>query len=155
MYAIIDCEGIQTSKTHICIRKMYILAGDGVTNHQQEFVPCASFRDIEDKYKKAFTYCKKKIHKLNYYPKTMSMPCRTAIRRLQTFIEINNIKMILFKGGVIEKRLCEDLGIEYYDIGSIVPKVTSHDPREEVLTHFHYLTLYCEDVINKIIKNHH
>ena len=129
MYAIIDCEGIQTSKTHICVRKMYILASDGVIDYKEEFIACASFKEIEDKYKKAFIYCKKRIHKLSYYPKTMSVPCRAAAKRLQTFIKTNNIKMILFKGGIIEKRLCEYIGIEYYDIGSIVPKMMRHDPQ--------------------------
>ena len=147
-----DCEGIQTSKTHICIRKLYILASDGITDHQQEFVACTSFEEIEDKYKKAFIYCNKNIHKLCYYPTTMSMPCQTAAKSLQTFIENNNIKIVLFKGGIIEMRLCKYLEIEYYDIGSIVPKVASHDPRIEVLAHLHYLTTYCKDVIKTIMQ---
>ena len=64
------------------------------------------------------------------------MPCSIDATRLKTFVEKNSIKIIFFKGGVIERRLCDGDGIKYFDIGSIVPKVESHDLRQEVHSHF-------------------
>ena len=104
MYGILDIEGIQTSKGHICIRKMYILASNGITDHLQEFVACFPFRQIEKKYQNAFNFCRKRIHKLNYYTKGLSMPCSLAAVRLKTFVEKNDINIVLFKGGIIEQR---------------------------------------------------
>ena len=85
MFAIIDIEGIQTSKAYICIREMYILADDGITDYHHEFIACSSFQQIAEKYRKAFIFCKRHIHKLNYYPKGVSEPCRLAATRLKTF----------------------------------------------------------------------
>ena len=131
---------------------MYILAGNGITDFHQEFVVCSSFQQFEEKYQKAFIFCKRHIHKLNYYPKGISEPCRLAATRLKTFVKSNDIDVILFKGGVIEKRLCGDARIRCFDIGSIVPKVKSHRPRTEVHSHFHYLTLHCKEEIENIIS---
>ena len=153
MFAIVDIEGIQVNETHICVREMYILADDGITDYHQEFVACSSFQQIEKKYQNAFIFCKRFIHKLNYYPKKKkSEPCTLAATRLKTFIKSNNIDVVFFKGGVIEKRLCDVAGIRCFDIGSIVPKVYSHNPRIEVHSHFHYLTLHCREEIKNIIN---
>ena len=152
MFAIIDIEGIQVCKDHICIREMYILADDGITDYHQEFVACSSFQQIEEKYQKAFIFFLRFVHKLNYYPNGISEPCTSAAMRLTTFVKSNNIDVVFFKGGIIVKRLCDAAGIRCFDIGSIVPKVHIHNPRIEVYSHFHYLTLYyskkeIEDVV--------
>ena len=140
-------------RPYICIREMYILADDGITDYHQEFVVCSSFQQIEKKYQRAFIFCKRFVHKLNYYPKGISELCILAAMRLKTFVKSNNIDVVFFKGGVIEKRLCDVAGIRCFDIGSIVPKVQIHNPRIEVHSHFHYLTLhYCKKEIEDMIK---
>ena len=67
-------------------------------------------------------------------------------------VEENGIKIVFFKGGIIERRLCEKAGVKYFDIGRLVPKVNCHDPRMEVHLHFDYLTLNCKEEIEKIIS---
>ena len=150
MYAILDIEGIQRDKDHICVRKLYILSSDGITDCEREFNACLPFQKLERKYQTAFIYCKKRIHKLNYYPKRLSMACSLAVGTLKTFVEENGIKIVFFKGGVIERRLCEKAGVKYFDIGRLVPKVNCHNPRTEVHLHFDYLTLNCKEEIEKI-----
>ena len=152
MYGILDIEGIQRDKEHVCIRKFYILASDGVIDCEREFNVCLPFQKLEKKYQTAFIFCKNKIHKLNYYPKRLSMPCSLAVDTLRTFAEENGIKIVFFKGGIIERRLCEKAGVKYFDIGRLVPKVNCHDPRTEVHLHFDYLTLNCKEEIEKIIS---
>ena len=90
-FAIIDCEGILVTKKHICIRSMYILLQDGITEKYREFVACIDIKDLEQKYRQAFNYCRRHIHKLDYYPKRMSGPCYTASTELNSFIKKNNI----------------------------------------------------------------
>ena len=153
MYGILDIEGIQRDKDHICVRKFYILASDGIIDCEREYNACLPFEKLEKKYQTAFIYCKKNIHKLNYYPKGLSMACSLAVCTLKTFVEENNIKVVFFKGGVIEQRLCEKAGVKYFDIGRLVPKVNCHDPRTEVHLHFRYLTLHCREDIKNIINN--
>ena len=143
VWAVLDCEGIQTSKEHMCIRAMYILLEDEITDKFIEFVPCLDIKEINIKYKKAFNYCKHRIHKLNYYPEIMSGPCFSASTELKRFIRHNNITMIYFKGGQMEHRLCKFIGVPSFNIERFgAPKVNSHDPRIEVQSHLRYLKQY-------------
>ena len=41
-WALLDIEYIQCTRTHRCIRKLYILAKDGYTDLQLEFFPCVA-----------------------------------------------------------------------------------------------------------------
>ena len=93
MYGILDIEGIQINKDHICVRKFYILVSDGIIDYEREFIACLQFQQIERKYQTAFIYCKKHIHKLNYYPKELSMACSLAATTLKMFVEENGIKL--------------------------------------------------------------
>ena len=119
---------------------------------EREFTACLPFRKLEKKYQTAFIYSKKKIHKLDYYPKGLSIACIFAVNTLKTFVEENIIKIVFFKDGIIERRLCEKAGIKYFDIGRLVPKANCHDPRTEVHLHFDYLTLNCKEDIEKILS---
>ena len=49
MYAILDIEGIQVTHEHICTRKLYILDCCG-NDHEEEFVACRDFDQLEEKF---------------------------------------------------------------------------------------------------------
>ena len=151
MYAILDIEAIQRDRAHACVRKLYILSSNGM-DCEREFTVCLPFQKLEKKYQTAFIYCRNRIHKLDYYPKGLSIACIFAVNILKTFVEENGIKIVLFKGGIIERQLCKQAGIKYFDIGGLVPKVNCHDPRTEVHLHFDYLTLNCKEEIEKILS---
>ena len=143
MWAVVDIEGIQSTKEHVCVRVMYILSEDGVTDKFIEFVPCLGIAEIDSKYKRSFNYCHYRVHKLSYYPQIMSGPCSSAGSELKRFITHNNITMIYFKGGQIERRLCESIGVPSVNIERFgAPKVDSHDPRVEVRLHLEFLKQY-------------
>ena len=152
MYAILDIETIQMDKTHACVRKLYILCSDGITDCEREFTVCLPLQKLEKKYQAAFIYCKNNIHRLDYYPKGLSNACIFAVDTLKTFVKMNGVRVVLFKGGIIERRLCETAGIKYFDIGALVPKANCHDPRIEVRQHFKYLVLNCKNEIETILR---
>ena len=134
-WALLDIEYVQTSKSHQCIRKLYILAKDGFTDLKLEFHPCKRFRDLEMRYKKAHWYCQANIHQLPYYPNGPSSPCLTAAEKLQNFITNNNIDLILFKGGQVEENMAKEIGIASFNIEHFaedLERVYSHDPYVEV-----------------------
>ena len=137
-FALMDIEYIQSSKTHKCIRKLYILANDGFTDLECDFYPCKRYRDIEAKYQRSFRYCQANIHKLRYDPMRYSPECRIVTTIVLNFINDNNIRYILYKGGTIERDLCDELHIPSYNIecrpGLI--KANCHDPKKEI--HFYY-----------------
>ena len=68
-WAILDIEYIQISAIHQCIRRLYILCDNGFTDMEADLYPCAQFKDLEKQYQRAFHYCQKYIHKLDYKPK--------------------------------------------------------------------------------------
>ena len=152
MYAILDIETIQRDRDHACVRKLYILCSDGITDCEQEFAVCLPLQKLEKKYQAAFIYCRNHIHRLDYYPKGLSNACIFAVNTLKTFIKRNGIKLVLFKGGIIEQQLCKQAGIKYFDIGGLIPKANCHDPRTEVRLHFEYLVLNCKAEIEKILS---
>jgi len=141
-WAIMDVEYIRTSKTHRCIRKLYILAKDGFTDLELDFYPCARYKDLDKRYQRSFRFCKAHIHKLSYEPNPRyAPPCNTVLAKLNAFIVYNDIDFILYKGGRIEKDLCEELDIPSYNIECFgeMGKTQSHDSKTEV--NYYYANL--------------
>ena len=142
-WALMDIEYIQTRKTHQCIRKMFILTGDGEYDMEAEFDPCVRYRSLPDKYQRAFRHCKANIHKLSYRPLQSSGPCIESLGAIREFVEDQNVEVVLYKGGTIEKDVCEAMGVESLNIEVLdeLRKVHSHDPATEV-------NLYCDQLYN-------
>ena len=139
--ALMDIEYIRISKTHRCIRKLYILADNGYTDMELDFYPCVRYKNLETKYQRSFRFCQNHIHKLTYNPKQYSAVCAAVLSNLNEFIVHNNIATILYKGGTIEKEICEKLSIPSINIECFpeLEKVHSHDPRTEVNCYFNQL----------------
>ena len=84
----------------------------------------------------------------------MSGPCYTASTELNSFIKQYNIQLMLFKGGIIEERLCKVAGIPTFNMEQFcVPKVASHDPIKEVRAHYNYITLNFMDKVRNVLRN--
>ena len=82
-----------------------------------------------------FLYVLGPIHKLPYYPSHKYAPrCIKVLEKINTFIVYNNIDVIFYKGGDIEKQLCQKLCIPCYNLECLpdLEKVESHDPQTEV-----------------------
>ena len=137
-WAIMDIEYITTSRSHRCIRKLYILAKNGKDELEAEFFPCTQYKDLEKRYQRTFRFCRNHIHKLAYYPKPYSPWCGTALEKINDFIVYNDIDLILYKGGTIEKDICRELDILSKNIECFkdLKKAYSHDPRTEVDCYF-------------------
>ena len=134
-FAIMDVEYIQTSETHRCIRKLYILGKDGYTDLELNFYPCKPYKDLEKFHQRSFRFCRRHIHKLSYNPaEKYAPPCNTVLAKINAFIVYNDIDFILYKGGTIEKDLCSELCIPSYNMECLpeLVKVQSHDPQAEV-----------------------
>ena len=56
------------------------------------------------------------IHKLSYYLEKCASLCSTAMDKVDKFIVNNGIDLALYKGGSIEKHMCEELCILPLDI---------------------------------------
>ena len=152
-WAVLDCEMIKTLEKHTCVRSMYILLENEVTNKYIEFLPCVDIKEIGFKYRRSFEYCTRYIHKLPYYTLKMSGPCYTAPTELERFIKKNNVSLIFYKGGEMEKHLCEYIGVPSYNIELLgAPKVNSHNPRDEVVAHLKYLKSNCLQRIDAYMK---
>ena len=143
-WAIMDIEYIRTSKTHRCVRKLYILADNGYTDMELDFYPCVRYKDLDGNYQRSFRFCKRKVHKLTYNPRQYSPPCSTVLSKINEFIVYNNIDLILYKGGTIEKDLCVELCIPSMNIEcfSELEKAQSHDSRIEVNYYYDQLVDY-------------
>ena len=137
-YAIMDIEYIRTSKTHRCVRKLYILAKNGYDDVEVDFCPCVQYKDMPSGYRRSFRFCRNHIHKLQYQPEQNSPACSTVLDKVQKFIIDNNIDFILYKGGTIEKELCDELCIPSYNIECFgdLEKGYSYDPRIEVNSYY-------------------
>ena len=141
-FAILDIEYIRISKTHCCVRKLYMLAKNGYDELEMEFYPCVRFEDLKKQYQRSFRFCRNYIHKLEYYPEPYVPECSTAKNKINTFIIDNGINLILYKGGKIERDFCEgELFIPSYNIECFpeLEKVQSHDPRIEVNCYYKQL----------------
>ena len=143
-WALMDIEYIQTSKSHQCVRKLYILVANGYDNLELDLYPCVRYKDLATKYQQSFRFCKRKVHKLTYNPRQYSPPCSTALSKINEFIVYNNIDLILYKGGTIEKDLCGELCIPSMNIEcfSELEKAQSHDSRIEVNYYYDQLVDY-------------
>ena len=136
-WALLDVEFIRTSATHRCIRKLYILCDNGFIDMELEFFPCVPYKDLELKYQRSFQYCKRRIHKLCYNPRCYSPKCLKVLPILNEFILDNDINLILYKGGTIERDLSKALDVSSLDIECFeLEKVQSHDPYVEVNGYF-------------------
>ena len=144
-WALMDVEFIQISPTHRCIRKLYILAKMGKDELEVEFFPCAQYKELEWKYQRSFQYCKRHIHRLTYNPKQYSPICSTVLDKINEFIVYNDIELVLYKGGTIEKDLCSELDISSVNIERLedLEKAQSHDPRFEV-------NFYYDQIVNML-----
>ena len=133
-FAIMDIEYIRTSKTHRCVRKLYMLAKNGFNELDREFYPCIQYKELEKRYQRSFRFCRAHIHKLSYYPQQYCSPCSTVLAKVNQFIVNNDIELILYKGGTIEKDLCKELDIPSLNIECFeeLKKAYSHDPCTEV-----------------------
>ena len=139
-WAILDIEYIQTSGAHKCIRKIYMLEKGTFSNLELEFSPCVKYHDIERRYQKSFRFCRAHIHKLPYNPENRSFPCTTATEKIRKFITENDIELILYKGGNVEKSVCDELQIPSMNIEEFgVVKASCHDPRLEVHCYYEQL----------------
>ena len=140
-WALLDIEFIQSTKNHKCLRKLYILAKDGFTDQELEFYPCKEFKDLDERYKKSFRYCRANIHQLSYYPERYASPCSTAVTKIGRFVKDNGIDLILYKGECIEEQICKELCISSFDIEKLekFEKPYFHDPYVEVHTYYEQL----------------
>ena len=143
-FAIMNVEYIRTSKTHRCIRKLYILAKNGFDDLELDFFPCKPYKVLEKRYQRSFRFCRNHIHKLQYNPERYSPACNTVLSKINTFIVYNDIDLILYKDGTIEKDLCAELYIPSYNIKcfSELEKSYSHDPRIEVNCYYTQLVQF-------------
>ena len=133
-FMFLDVEYIQTTKSHQCVRKFYILGKNGNYEYQAEFYPCKRFHELDEQFKKAFCFCRKNIHKLTYNPIYYSPQCRTALSVIQKIVTDFSCDFILYKGGTIERDICERIGVQSYNIECLggLQKALTHNPREEV-----------------------
>ena len=96
-WALLDIEYIQCTRTHKCVRKLYMLAKDGYMDLQMEFFPCEPLHKLDKRYQRAFYYCQREIHKLSYCPPAPSPPCLDAVKELNNFIVDNHIELVFYK----------------------------------------------------------
>ena len=140
-FALMDIEYIQVSETHKCMRKLYILTRDGRAELESDFFPCVRYWDLSDMYKRTFHYCRKHVHKLRYDPVRYSPECSKVGEILKNFVYRNNISLILYKGGTIERDLCEVLCIPSYNMECFtkLEKPGCHDPKKEICSYYDQL----------------
>ena len=94
------------------------------------------WQSLESKYQKCFDYCQSKIHHLEYYPLYAASNCADAIDTVRDILEWNDVRRVLYKGGDIERKLCQQLAIPSNNIEDYgAPKATSHDPLGELKEH--------------------
>ena len=138
--ALMDVEYIQTSQDHMCSRKIAILLADGKTSFIREYTPCTPYKYLDVKWQRTHHYCSRKIHHLGYYPKDGSFSCKESIQMIKDILEWNGVERVLYKGGDIERKICNQIGISSLNIEQFgAPKATSHDPLEELKEHYIYL----------------
>ncbi len=138
--ALIDIEYIQTRDDHQCIRKIAILLDDGATSFVREYKPCTPFGRIKHEHQESFKFCKWKIHHLQYQPGGAALKCVESPPIIKDILQWNGITMVFYKGGHIERDLCNKIGIASRNIEEFgAPKATSHDPLEELREHYIFL----------------
>ena len=145
-YAVLDIEGItldksrpqpkgKYSKIHICNRKVALECYDSSTK-VYEFSPCVEWKDLLLKpERKSFHHCQHYVHRLSYYPFFPNETCVNSGIVIKKYLESKDIDLILYKGGTIERSMCDTIGIECRDLelyGVSRYKGRVHDPLEEV-----------------------
>ena len=83
---------------------------------EHEFYPCIQYQDLERRYQKSFRFCRAHIHKLSYNPDKRSSPCSTSLEKIKNYITENGMEIVMYKGGCVEKNLCEELQIASINI---------------------------------------
>ena len=144
-FMVIDCEGIYVDTHHTCIRQLYMLTNNWDT-YEGAFQPCFGFYSLSRKASQSFDYCKKFIHKLDYYPtEKSSLSCSHVDGVVRDFVLHYKVTQILHKGGTIKKGLASRIGVPSFDIELLgAPKIHHcHDPKEEVLEHYNWFHNYC------------
>ena len=135
---IMDIEYIQCTRSHQCIRSCYILCEDSIECFEN-FKPCRNLVNLETKYFKSFMFCKRSIHRLSYYPRD-GYACSYFLTFLTNFLERNDIQIILYKGGTIERTVCQKIGKPCMNLELLgCPKAYSHNPKEEVRCYSRFL----------------
>ena len=143
-YAVIDIEGITLwlgeEKPHNCLRKVAVLLySDEYAVFEAQ--PCVPQLDLTDRERETFNYCYNHVHHLSYYPPEFYRPftkCVNIPEIVKDYLEFNNISIVYYKGGCLEKNLCKKIGFESRDLEKIgVPKAPNHDPLSEVKFYKH------------------
>ena len=133
------------------------------------FQPCVSYEQLDEKYKRSFNYCKHHVHCLSYKPSSYTFLCKEFCSLLKQ--NIRNQDIILYKGGLFEKSICDNLNIKSYNIELWgVPKIkninefdyipscgmhikkTEHCSRVEVYVFNLYIKKYCKEKLELLKK---
>ena len=105
-----------------------------------KFLPCEPLDKLDYKYQRAYEFCKRNIHGLEFNPSAPSLQCEDAARDVQKNSETCSSTLVVYKGGIIEKQLCESIKMRSLDIETLgAPRVNSHDPRTEVNAHYKWI----------------
>ena len=146
-YCILDIEAISLhsrkgrqygpppgafSHVHNCTRKMAVQLWNEKT-YMEEFHPCLTMNDLSVNEKKSYYWCKRKIHHLDYNPYHGARECMDAPNAIMKMIRENEIQIILYKGGVIEKDMAYLIGVECVNLEDFgIAKAPDHNPLNEV-----------------------
>ena len=70
------------------------------------------------------------------------LDCQHAGELLKSFIASHKMNFILFKGGNVEKELCNTIDVPAYNIEILdIDKASNHYPEEEVNFYFREMTI--------------
>ena len=153
-YAVMDIEGItlwlngEDQKPHNCLRKVAVLLS---SNEHTVFEahPCVPYANLTNKEIKTYEYCYDYIHGLEYYPPETYQPfikCENIPEIVKDYLDFNKISMVYYKGGCLEKNLCEKIGFKCFNLEKIgVPKASNHNPLEEVIFYKEEFERICGD----------
>ena len=77
---------------------------------------------------------------MDYHPRDTILKCKDAANVIKQFASRLNVELILYKGGSIEKGVCEKIGVDFINIEDVGAKrVDSHSPRVEINLHYNFL----------------
>ena len=146
-WVLVDIEGIRTTAKHSCNRKVCIGRKNGYDYTVIEAQPCYRYMELDEKYKKAHRYCKKFIHRLPFTPKRGHHKCKNTKELTKRYI--GECKLILYKGGVLEETLAEEIGCDAINIETIGVKkgkdlLHAHDPLMEIRDYYRQMKEICE-----------
>ena len=138
-WIILDVEYIQTDD-HKCRRKIACVDKFKRTLCM-EFFPCKIFGELSAKDRRTYFWNKKHTHHLPYEPvRGGGHMCEDANEIIREFVDYTESEIILFKGGVIEKEIGKEIGVQTYDLERLgVKKAKNHNPLEEVQDYYNQL----------------